>query len=75
MRPKLPTSTISVALNWELLPPLDIYRSESDVASRRVQVIQSEYALKQAEDALRFTIGADQDPYFQALDLELTEKA
>lgn len=57
------------------LPPLDIYRSESQVASRRVQLIQSEYALKQAEDALRLTIGADQDPYFQAIDLELTEKA
>ena len=57
------------------LPPLDIYRSESQVASRRVQLIQSEYALKQAEDQLRLTIGADQDPYFQALDLELTEKA
>jgi outer membrane protein len=37
-------------------------------------VIQSEYALKQAEDALRMTIGADQDPYFEALDLDLTEK-
>jgi outer membrane protein len=57
------------------LPPLDIYRSESQVASRRVQLIQSEYALKQAEDQLRLTIGADQDPYFQAIDLELTEKA
>src|SRR6202021_2118768 len=56
------------------LPPLDIYRSESQVAGRRVQVIQSEYALKQAEDTLRMTIGADQDPYFEALDLELTEK-
>src|SRR6202035_1202196 len=56
------------------LPPLDIYRSESQVASRRVQVIQSEYALKQAEDTLRMTIGADQEPYFEALDLELTEK-
>ena len=63
------------ALELGALPPLDIYRSESQVASRRVQVIQSEYALKQAEDALRMTIGADQDPYFQALDLELTEKA
>ena len=62
------------ALELGALPPLDIYRSESQVASRRVQVIQSEYALKQAEDALRMTIGADQDPYFQALDLELTEK-
>ena len=63
------------ALELGALPPLDIYRSESQVASRRVQVIQSEYALKQAEEQLRMTIGADQDPYFDALDLDLTEKA
>ena len=63
------------ALELGALPPLDIYRSESQVASRRVSVIQSEYALKQAEDALRMTIGADLDPYFEALDIELTEKA
>jgi len=62
------------ALELGALPPLDIYRSESQVASRRVAVIQSEYALREAADALRMTIGADQDPYFQALDLELTEK-
>jgi outer membrane protein len=62
------------ALELGALPPLDIYRSESQVASRRVQVIQSEYALKQAEDQLRMTIGADQDPNIQALDLELTER-
>ncbi|HTZ82665.1 MAG TPA: TolC family protein [Candidatus Acidoferrales bacterium] len=62
------------ALELGALPPLDIYRSEAQVASRRVQVIQSEYAVKQAEDALRMTIGADQDPYFEALDLELTEQ-
>jgi outer membrane protein len=62
------------ALELGALPPLDIYRSESQVASRRVAVIQGEYALKQTEDALRLTIGADQDPYFQALDIELTEK-
>jgi outer membrane protein TolC len=62
------------ALELGALPPLDIYRSESQVASRRVQVIQSEYALKQAEDALRMTVGADQDPNIQALDLQLTEK-
>ena len=62
------------ALELGALPPLDIYRSESQVASRRVSVIQSEYALKQAEDTIRLTIGADQDPYFQALDIELTEK-
>lgn len=62
------------ALELGALPPLDIYRSESQVATRRVSVIQGEYALKQAEDQLRMTIGADQDPYFEALDLELTEK-
>jgi outer membrane protein len=62
------------ALELGALPPLNIYRSESQVASRRLQVILSEYALKQAVDALRLTIGADQDPFFQAIDLELTEK-
>lgn len=62
------------ALELGALPPLDIYRSESDVATRRVQMIQSEYALKQKEDALRLTIGTNQDPLFRALDLDLTEK-
>ncbi|HEY7351354.1 MAG TPA: TolC family protein [Terriglobales bacterium] len=59
------------ALELGALPPLDIYRSESEVASRRVQVLQAEYTLKQTEDALRLTIGADQDNYVQALDLDL----
>jgi len=61
------------ALELGALPPLDIYRSESEVASRRVQVIQAEYALKQAEESLRLAIGANQDPYIQALDIEATE--
>ncbi len=63
------------ALELGALPPLDIYRSESEVASRRVQMIQAEYALKQSEDALRVTIGASQDLNIRALDLDLTEKA
>jgi outer membrane protein len=62
------------ALELGALPPLDIYRSEAEVASRRVQVIQAEYALRQSEDTLRFTIGADQNDYIAALDLDLTEK-
>jgi outer membrane protein len=62
------------ALELGALPPLDIYRSESEVASRRVQMIQAEYAVKQSEDALRLIIGADQDPLFRALDLNLTEQ-
>jgi|KBSMisStaDraftv2_1062788.scaffolds.fasta_scaffold39471_3 HAE1 family hydrophobic/amphiphilic exporter-1 len=61
------------ALELGALPPLDIYRSESEVASRRVQVIQSEYLLRQAEEGLRFTIGANQDTYTEALDIETTE--
>jgi outer membrane protein TolC len=63
------------SLELGALPPLDIYRSESQVADRRVQVIQSEYALKQTEDAFRQIVGAEIDPYFQALDLDLTEPA
>ena len=61
------------ALALGALPPLDIYRSESEVASRRLQVIQSEYLVKQAEENLRFTLGANQDPYIQALDIDATE--
>ena len=63
------------ALELGALPPLNIYRSESEVASRRVQVIQGEYDLKQREDGLRMLIGANQDAYFRALDLQLTEPA
>jgi outer membrane protein TolC len=62
------------ALSLGALPPLDIYRSESQVASRRVGVIQAEYALKQAEDQFRQVIGADLDPAIRALDLELTDQ-
>lgn len=61
------------ALSLGALPPLDIYRSESQVASRRVSVIQAEYALKQAEDQFRQVVGADLDPSIRALDLRLTE--
>src|SRR5258705_1631219 len=62
------------ALGLGALPPLDIYRSESQVASRRVGVIQAEYALKQAEDQFRQFVGADLDPAVRVLDLELTDQ-
>jgi outer membrane protein len=62
------------ALGLGALPPLDIYRSESQVASRRVGVIQAEYALKQAEDQFRQIVGADLDPATRVLDLELTDQ-
>jgi len=62
------------ALSLGALPPLDIYRSESQVASRRVGAIQAEYAVKQAEDQFRRGIGADIDPSTRVLDLELTDR-
>jgi outer membrane protein len=62
------------ALELGALPPLDIYRSQSQVASRRVSVIQAEYALKRQEDQLRRDLAADIDPNIRALDLDLTEK-
>ncbi|HYL83034.1 MAG TPA: TolC family protein [Candidatus Angelobacter sp.] len=62
------------ALSLGALPPLDIYRSESQVASRRVGVIQSEYSLKQFEDQFRRDISADLDPAIRTLDLELTDQ-
>jgi outer membrane protein len=62
------------ALELGALPPLDIYRSQSEVAARRLQAIQSEYVLKQAQEAFRFTIGVDQDPTLASLELDLVEK-
>ena len=61
------------ALELGALPPLDISRSESEVAARRVQQIQAAYALQQTEEQLRLTIGADQDPQLRSLAFNLTE--
>ncbi|HMC29656.1 MAG TPA: TolC family protein, partial [Candidatus Angelobacter sp.] len=63
------------ALELGALPPLDIYRSESQVAQRKVPVIQAEFSLKQVENTLRQTIGADLDARAGALDVELTDTA
>ena len=63
------------ALSLGALPPLDIYRSESEVAARRVNVIRAEYLLKQAEDQFRQIIAADRDPMLNAIDLSLADKA
>jgi len=61
------------ALELGALAPLDIYRPQSEVASRHLSVIQGQYALKRAEEDLRLAIGADQDPAIYALELDLTE--
>jgi outer membrane protein len=62
------------ALDLGALGPLDIYRSESELAARRVALIQAQFAVQQAEEALKLTIGADQDPLIHGLPLSLTEK-
>jgi len=62
------------ALELGALGPLDIYRSESEVAQRRVAVIQAQFAAQQADETLRLLIGADQDPLVHVLPLNLTEK-
>jgi HAE1 family hydrophobic/amphiphilic exporter-1 len=61
------------ALELGALPPLEIYRSESTVANRRLQVIESEYSLKRALNRLARLIGADRDPEIAAAPIELTE--
>ena len=61
------------ALELGALSPLDIYRPQSEVASRHLAVIQSQYTLKQAQEDLRLSIGAEQDPSIASLDLDLTE--
>jgi outer membrane protein len=63
------------ALELGALPQLDIYRSESQVAQRKLAVIQAESRAKQLEDQLRQTIGADLDPAITSFDLDLTENA
>ncbi|HEY1759427.1 MAG TPA: TolC family protein [Bryobacteraceae bacterium] len=62
------------ALDLGALGPLDIYRSQSTVAALQVQILQAQFTAQQAEEALRLTIGADQDPAIHALPLDLTEK-
>ena len=61
------------ALELGALSPLDIYRSEAEVAARKLQVISGEYALKAAEDILRRTTGASLDASFRNMEFDLAE--
>ncbi len=55
------------------LPPLDIFRSESQVAQRKLSLVQAEYRLRETEDDFRRTIGADLDSRYSTMSLDLTE--
>ncbi len=61
------------ALELGALPPLDIYRSEAEVANRKVQVTTAQYQLKLQEDALRRMIAADLDSGVRSLPLDLVD--
>ena len=61
------------ALELGALPPLDIYRSEAEVANRKVAVIQAQYQLKSMQDQFSHFLGADQDADVRLLDLDLVE--
>ena len=61
------------ALELGALPPLDIFRSEAEVASRKVAVTTAEFRLQQEEDSLRRLIAADIDPDVRNLPLNLMD--
>ena len=57
------------------ISPLDIYQPEQQAANAQVFVTNAIYSLQQAEAAVRRQIGADLDPDFRDMPLNLTESA
>ena len=57
------------------ISPLDIYQPEQQAANAQVGVTNATYQLEQAEAAVRRQIGADLDPDFRDMPLNLTESA
>lgn len=55
------------------ISPLDIYQPQLDKANREIAVTQARYRLEQTIDALRRQIGADLDPDFRKVAINLTE--
>jgi outer membrane protein TolC len=53
---------------------LEVYQPEQQVAQARLDLARVEYQLRQTEDVLRRLIGADLDPHFRTMPLEVTEK-
>jgi outer membrane protein TolC len=55
------------------LSPLDIFNPQQQFATSKIGVSQAQYFLRETEDALRRQMGADLDPQFRKLPIELTE--
>ncbi len=64
-----------LALDLGALPSLDIFQSQSQVAQRKVAVIQAQFAYRDALDGLRRLIGADLDPATRNVEIVLDDDA
>jgi len=62
-----------LALELGALSSLEIYQSQSQVAQRRVALIQAQYAFRDALDGLRRLIGADLSPATRTIDITLMD--
>ena len=62
-----------LALDLGALPSLDIFQSQSQVAQRKVGVIQAQYAYRDALDGLRRLIGADISPATRNIEIVLED--
>ncbi|HZU28328.1 MAG TPA: TolC family protein [Bryobacteraceae bacterium] len=63
------------ALDLGALPKLDIFQSESQVASRKFDLVQARYNYKIALDGLRRLIGADLRPDTRGMEMVLEDDA
>jgi outer membrane protein TolC len=61
------------ALELGALSKLDILQSQSQVAQRKLDLIQGQYAYRQALDGLRQLIGADLKPNTRAMEIALED--
>lgn len=62
-----------LSLELGALSRLDIFQSETQVAQRKVSLIQAQYAYREILDTLRRLIGADLKPDTRYLEMELTD--
>jgi outer membrane protein TolC len=62
-----------MALDLGALPALDIFQSQSQVAQRKVAVIQAQYAYRDALDVLRRLMGADLNPATRNIEIVLED--
>jgi outer membrane protein len=64
-----------LSLDLGALPSLDIFQSQSQLAQRKVAVIQAQYAYRDALDGLRRLIGADLNSGTRNIEIVLEDNA